>query len=530
MINQLFARKPAEWVASDIKTNQLKRVLSRWNLTTMGVGAIIGAGIFVMTGLAAREYAGPALAISFIIAGLGCSFAALCYAEFASIYPVEGSAYSYSYATIGELFAWIIGWDLILEYAMAASTVAVGWSGYFGKLLGLLHIHLPLWISNDLQTARALVAEASNNGTMPVLEQHYTSLALPEVFGISLAINLPAIIIVLIVTAIITIGVRETAGTNLWLVAIKVSVVLFVIVAGVFFIDTANWSPFIPARGLNGEGVMAFGLAGITAGAAYIFFAYIGFDAVATQAAESKNPTKDLPFAIIASLVICTILYIAVSLVVTGMVNYTLLDKAAPVAAAFMGRGMNFAVWIISIAAVAGLTSVLLVMTMGQTRILMAMSKDGLLPAKIFAYVHPRLKTPSRSSILVGILIALVAGFTPIDTIAKLVNIGTLLAFVLVCISVWRLRYTQPDLPRPFRVKALPLVAILGIVFNFGMMLSLEWENWLRLLIWLLIGLAIYFFYSRKRSLLGKHLKEGNETFHQIGEKHDHDKPTINNE
>ncbi|WP_416867410.1 MAG: amino acid permease [Imperialibacter sp.] len=511
MSTQLFARKPPEWVVRDIKTNPLKKVLSRWNLTTMGVGAIIGAGIFVMTGLAAREYAGPALAISFVIAGLGCSFAALCYAEFASIYPVEGSAYSYSYATIGELFAWIIGWDLILEYSMAASTVAVGWSGYFGKLLGLLHIHLPLWLTNDLHTARALLTEASANGTISTLQQNYSSLAIPEVFGLPLAVNLPAIIIALVVTAIITIGVKETAGTNLWLVAIKVSVVLFVIIAGIFFIDTANWSPFIPARGLNGDGVMAFGFAGIAAGAAYIFFAYIGFDAVATQAAESENPTKDLPFAIIASLVICTVLYIAISLVVTGMVNYTLLDKAAPVAAAFMGRGLNFAVWIISIAAVAGLTSVLLVMTMGQTRILMAMSKDGLLPAKIFGYVHPKLKTPSRSSILIGTLIALVAGFTPIDTIAKLVNIGTLLAFVLVCISVWRLRHTQPDLPRPFRVRALPLVAILGIVFNFGMMLSLEWENWLRLLIWLFIGLLVYFIYSRKHSVLRKHLADASE-------------------
>jgi len=511
MSTQLFARKPPEWVVRDIKTNPLKKVLSRWNLTTMGVGAIIGAGIFVMTGLAAREYAGPALAISFVIAGLGCSFAALCYAEFASIYPVEGSAYSYSYATIGELFAWIIGWDLILEYSMAASTVAVGWSGYFGKLLGLLHIHLPLWLTNDLHTARALLTEASANGTISTLQQNYSSLAIPEVFGLPLAVNLPAIIIALVVTAIITIGIKETAGTNLWLVAIKVSVVLFVIIAGMFFIDTANWSPFIPARGLNGDRVMAFGFAGITAGAAYIFFAYIGFDAVATQAPESKNPTKDLPFAIIASLIICTVLYIAISLVVTGMVNYTLLDKAAPVAAAFMGRGLNFAVWIISIAAVAGLTSVLLVMTMGQTRILMAMSKDGLLPAKLFGYVHPKLKTPSRSSILIGTLIALVAGFTPIDTIAKLVNIGTLLAFVLVCISVWRLRHTQPSLPRPFRVRALPLVAILGIVFNFGMMLSLEWENWLRLLIWLFIGLLVYFIYSRKHSVLRKHLADASE-------------------
>lgn len=518
MISQLFARKPSEWLERDIKSSPLKKVLSRWNLTTMGIGAIIGAGIFVMTGLAAREYAGPALAISFVIAGMGCSFAALCYAEFASIYPSEGSAYSYSYATVGELFAWIIGWDLILEYAMASSTVAVGWSGYFGKFLGLFNIHLPIWAMNDIHTARDLISGATSTGSLSQLEASYSSLAIPELFGFQVAINLPAMLIALIVTAIITLGVRQTAGTNLWLVAIKVAVVIFVIIAGAFFVDTANWTPFIPARAANSDGVMAFGFAGIAAGAAYIFFAYIGFDAVATQASESKNPTKDLPFAIIASLLICTILYIAISLVVTGMVNYTLLDKAAPVAAAFLDRGWNFAVWIISIAAVAGLTSVLLVMTMGQTRILMAMAKDGLLPSKVFAEVHPRLQTPHKSSILVGILIALVAGFTPIETIAKLVNIGTLLAFVFVCSAVWRLRVTQPGLHRPFRVKALPVVASLGIIFNFGMMLSLEWENWVRLIFWLLVGLAVYFLYSKKHSLLGKKLAaEARERSQKVG-------------
>ena len=511
MKNQLFARKPAGWVERDIQNNPLKKVLTKWNLTTMGVGAIIGAGIFVMTGLAARDYAGPALALSFIIAGAGCSFAALCYAEFASIYPSEGSAYSYSYATIGELFAWIIGWDLILEYAMAASTVAVGWSGYFAKLLGLFHIHLPIWLMNDIHTARSLISEATTSGTLDQLALNYSSLAIPQLAGFSFAINIPAIVIVVIVTAIITIGVKETAGTNLWLVIIKVSVVLFVIIAGAWFIDTANWSPFIPVRALNGNGVMAFGFGGIVAGAAYIFFAYIGFDAVATQAAEAKNPRKDLPFGIIASLVICTVLYILMSLVVTGMVNYSLIDKTAPVAAAFAGRGWDFAVWIISIAAVAGLTSVLLVMTMGQTRILMAMAKDGLLSKKVFAEVHPKYKTPYRGSVLVGIMIALVAGFTPIDTIAKLVNIGTLLAFVLVCISVWVLRVKQPGLPRPFKVKALPVVASLGVLFNLGMMLSLEWENWLRLFIWLAAGLAVYFLYAKKHSHLGKFLKSSPE-------------------
>ncbi len=504
---QLFARKPAEWVERDIKNNLLKTVLTKWNLTTMGVGAIIGAGIFVMTGLAARDYAGPALAISFIIAGAGCSFAALCYAEFASIYPSEGSAYSYSYATIGELFAWIIGWDLILEYAMAASTVAVGWSGYFAKLLGLFYIRLPIWLMNDVHTAQTLISEATSTGTLSQLAMQYSSLAIPTVAGVSLAINIPAITIVLLVTTIITIGVKETAGTNLWLVVIKVSVVLFVIIAGAFFIDTANWSPFVPVRSLNSSGVMAFGITGIVAGAAYIFFAYIGFDAVATQAAEARNPTKDLPFGIIMSLIICTVLYILMSLVVTGMVNYTAIDRTAPVAAAFAGRGWDFAVWIISIAAVAGLTSVLLVMTMGQTRILMAMAKDGLLPKKIFAEVHPKYKTPYKGSVIVGAVIALVAGFTPIDTIAKLVNIGTLLAFVLVCISVWVLRVKKPELNRPFRVKFLPVIASLGVLFNLGMMLSLGWENWLRLFTWLAAGMVVYFLYSKKHSLLGKHLK-----------------------
>lgn len=511
MIKQWKAKKTLDMYEQDMLQSGLKRVLGKWSLTALGVGSVIGAGIFVMTGLAAKEYAGPALALSFVVAGMGCAFAGLCYAEFASIIPVEGSAYAYSFATVGELFAWIIGWDLILEYSMASSTVAVGWSGYFLKLLGLFHVHLPLWLANDLYSANHLLAKATADGTLAELSAGYSSLEIPHLFGIPIAINLPAVVVCLLITWILLRGIKEAANTNLLMVVLKVSVVLFVIIAGAFFIDPKNWDPFIPAPALNSQGTMAFGFAGVMAGAAYVFFAYIGFDTVSTQAGEARNPRKDVPFGLLVSLLICTVLYISVSLVITGMVKYTDLDIKAPIAAAFAHYGLNIAVWLISIAAVAGLTSVLLVQMLGQSRLFLAMAKDGLLPKKLFAEIHPKTKVPYRGTALIGIAVAIVAGLIPIETIAKLVNIGTLFAFVMVCIAVMMMRSRQPNLNRPFKVPYVYIIAPLGIIFNLGMMLSLGWENWMRLFIWLGLGMIVYFLYSQHHSVIRKRMQENKD-------------------
>lgn len=505
-INQIFARKPVELFEEDIQKSGLKRVLSKWGLTAMGIGAIIGAGIFVLTGLAAKEYAGPALAFSFIIAGIGCAFAALCYAEFASLLPVEGSAYAYSYATMGELFAWIIGWDLILEYAMASASVAVGWSGYLGKLLALFDVHLPLWLSNDYATATSMISEATAKGTLSQLATHYTHLDIPSIAGIPIAFNLPAFLIIGLVTVILVIGVKEAANTNLMMVVIKLAVILFIIFAGLFYINPENWHPFVPERIIDSKGLGHFGWLGVLSGASYVFFAYIGFDTVSTQAGEAKNPQKDVPFGIIVSLILCTALYILVSLVLTGMVNYKDIDITAPLSAAFGQYGLGYATLIISFAAVAGLTSVLVVMLLGQSRVFYAMAKDGLLPKSFFGALHPKFRTPYKASILTGIVVGLVAAVTPIDKIAKLVNIGTLLAFVLVCGAVWIMRIKEPNRPRVFKTPFLPVVATLGILSNLTMMLALELENWLRLVIWLGIGMVVYFWYGKKNSVLKEYL------------------------
>ncbi len=504
MSQQWRAKKTLAMYEQDMKSSGLKRVLGKWSLTALGIGCVIGAGIFVMTGLAAKEYAGPALALSFVVAGLGCCFAALCFAEFASIIPVEGSTYAYSYATVGELFAWIIGWDLIIEYSMSSSTVAVGWSGYFLKLLGLFHIHFPIWLVNDLSTAKLLLQEATAKGTLSELSAHFSSIEIPQVFGYSIAFNVPAVAVCLFITYILVRGIREAANTNLALVVLKVAVVIFVIVTGAFYIDVNNWTPFIPAPALNSQGTMAFGFTGIMMGAGYVFYAFIGFDAVSTQAGEAKNPKKDVPFAIIVSLLICTVLYISVSLVLTGMIKYTELDIIAPIASAFGKYGLNFSVWFISIAAVAGLTSVLLVNILAQSRLFLAMSKDGLLPKSIFGKLHSRFKTPYIGTILTGAVIAITAGVVPIETIAKLVNIGTLFAFTMVCIAVLIMRYKQPGVHRPFKVPFLPVIASLGIFFNVAMMTYLEWDNWIRLFVWLGLGLIVYFAYSQRHSVLGK--------------------------
>ena len=484
----LFRKKPVSAYEADMKKSELKRVLTKWGLTSLGIGAIIGGGIFTLTGIAAHNFAGPALALSFVIAGIGCVFAALCYAEFSSVLPVEGSAYAYAYGTIGELFAWFIGWNLILEYMMGATTVAVAWSGYFEKLLHLFGIDLPIWLMNDPISAKEKVAALIAAG-QPVTDMGF-------------AFNLPAFIITWIVTMILVKGIKEAARTNNIIVVIKVAVVLFVIIAGAFYIDTANWHPFIPAEIVDEKGDSHFGWSGVITAATIVFFAYIGFDAVSTQAGEAINPKKDVPFAIIASLLICTFLYIVVSLILTGMVKYDQLDLRAPVASAFAAVGLTWAVYLITIAAVAGLTSVMLVMMLGQTRIFLGMANDGLLPKGLFGAIHPKFKTPWKSTILVGLLISIVAALTPIDKVSEMCSMGTLLAFGMICIAVWILRVKEPNLERPYKVPMLPVVAILGAGFNVFLMTQTRFDTKVAFLIWSALGFIVYFAYSRRNSKL----------------------------
>lgn len=479
----VWRKKPVSHFERDMKKNDLNRVLTRWGLTSLGIGAIIGGGIFTLTGIAAHDHAGPALALSFAIAGVGCLFASLCYAEFASILPVEGSAYAYSYGTMGELFAWIIGWNLILEYMMGATTVAVAWSGYFEKLLHQFDIHPPMWLMNDALTA----AEKAHEAGIPT----------PD-----FAFNLPAFLITWVVTAILVKGIKEAAKTNNMIVILKVAVVLFVIFVGFFFIDTDNYVPFIPETVNNADGSTSFGWSGVVTAATIVFFAYIGFDAVSTQAGEAINPKKDVPFAIIMSLLICTVLYIIVSLVLTGMVPYNELDIKAPVASAFEGIGMPWATVLITIAAVAGLTSVMLVMMLGQTRIFLGMAKDGLLPFKVFGKIHETYKTPFRSTLLVGGIVSIVAATTPIDKVSEMCSMGTLLAFAMISIAVLIMRIKQPDLERPFKAPAVWFVSIAGAGFNFGLMYFVRPDTWVAFIIWSTLGLIVYFLYSRKHSNL----------------------------
>jgi APA family basic amino acid/polyamine antiporter len=472
---------------ADIKKSELKRVLGKWSLTAIGIGAIIGGGIFVLTGTGAYYNAGPALALSFVIAGIACVFAALCYAEFASILPVEGSAYAYAYGTVGEIFAWIIGWGLILEYAMGSMTVAVSWSGYFAKLLKMFGLHLPIWLTSDPQTYWA----AGNSG---------------------FSMNLPAFFIVLFVISILVRGTKGAAKANNFIVILKVSAIIFVIIAGVFFINTANWTPFIPEATTiteNGVSHSAYGFGGVVAGASAIFFAYVGFDAVSTQAGEAINPKKDVPFAIITSLIICTILYILVSLVLTGMMHYTDFNPLgkypdaikAPVAYAFDIAGQAWAGYIITIAATIGLISVLMVMIMGQSRIFLGMSKDGLIPAT-FSKVNPKTGVPTKNLLILGLVISIIASLTPINDLAHMTSFGTLFAFTMVCVAVWVLRVKEPALQRNFRVPALPLIACLGILINVYLIFNLSREAKTYSFAWLIIGFIIYFLYSKRNSKL----------------------------
>jgi APA family basic amino acid/polyamine antiporter len=487
-MSKIWRKKPISLFEAEMKKSELNRVLGRWGLTSLGIGAIIGGGIFTLTGIAAHEYAGPALAISFVIAGLGCLFAALCYAEFSSVLPVEGSAYSYSYGTMGEIFAWIIGWNLILEYMMGATTVAVAWSGYFEKLLHQFNIHPPLWLMNDPITAATKYQEIGQVAP-------------------SICFNLPALLITWVVTSILVRGIKEAAKTNNIIVILKIAVVLFVIFVGFFFIDTGNYHPFVPERVIDSSGSGHYGWSGVITAASIVFFAYIGFDAVSTQAGEAINPKKDVPFAIIVSLLICTILYILVSLVLTGMVRYDALDMKAPVASAFEGVNLGWATVLITIAAVAGLISVMLVMMLGQTRIFLGMSKDGLLP-KMFGEIHAKFKTPFKSTILVGFIISIVSSLTPIDKVSEMCSMGTLLAFAMIALAVLVLRYKQPDLERPFKVPFLPVISVLGVLFNATLMLFVRKETWIAFLIWSSIGLIVYFLYSRKNSKLNEYEKK----------------------
>src|SRR5947208_2304182 len=524
MGNPLFAKKPMSLLLAESQEqggHSLKRTLGPFQLTALGVGAVIGAGIFVLSGLGAH-YAGPGLMLSFVLSGIGCALAALCYAEFAAMIPLAGSAYTYAYATLGELFAWIIGWDLTLEYAMGASTVSSGWSNHFIELLDIFHIRMPLWLAYDhwtaLETAEKMVARQMAQaldpslvpGTQAFLDKvsalvmaHSPELAqrahdlvnAPKVFGVEIGFNLPAFVIALVITAILAIGIKESARFNSTIEVIKVSVVLFVLALGFRYVNPSNW-------GSDWHSFAPFGFSGIGAGAANIFFAYIGFDAVSTTAQEAKNPQRDLPIEIIASLLICTALYVSVAAVLTGMVPWRDVNIEAPIARAFMDRGLTVASHIITLGALAGLTSVMLVLLLGQTRVLYSMANDGLLPKKFFADLHPQFRTPWKNTMLVGALAAVVGSVTPIDDIGKMVNIGTLLAFVIVCTAVMVLRKTRPDQPRPFRTPLVPLVPILGILFNGYMMYKLGWINWARLIGWLVIGLFIYFTYGIKHSRL----------------------------
>ncbi|MCC6417686.1 MAG: amino acid permease [Gemmataceae bacterium] len=496
MAKQLFARKSLKLLLEEMRgDHRLRRVLGPVTLTALGIGAVIGAGIFVATGQAANQTAGPALMVSYMVAGVTCIFAALCYAEFASMAPVAGSAYTYAYTTLGELGAWIIGWDLVLEYAVGAATVANGWSSYFRRVLGKFNLDFPEGFRS------AALEYNEKTGGFDRTDSF---------------INLPAVLIVFIVTLVLVKGIKESAGFNAVMVGIKVAAVLFVILVGMFFIDPSNYVPFAPygwtglsffGAPIHGEANQAGDPLGMIAGAAIIFFAYIGFDSVSTHAEEAIKPQRDVPIGIIASLVICTVLYVGVVAVLTGMVSYDQIDPNAGVSKAFEQVGLGWADLIISAAGVAGITSVLLVMMLSAPRVFLAMARDGLVPRAFFSDVHPRFRTPWKSTILIGLFVAILAGLLPIGALLHLTNIGTLFAFVVVCAAVLIMRRTDPGAERPFRCPWVPLVPLLGIASCLLLMFSLPPANWYRLLGWLGLGLLIYYFYGRHHSILGKELR-----------------------
>lgn len=467
MTSRLFRTKPINQILADADhpDHRLKKTLTAWDLTALGIGAIIGTGIFVLIGTAIvgdshRPGSGPGIILSFILSGLTCAFAALCYAEFSAMIPVAGSAYTYSYATLGEFLAWITGWNLILEYGVACVAVAIGWSGYFNNLLSLAGLELPHW---------ATYPPGGPDG------------------GIA---NIPAAIIVLLVTIILVIGIKESARVTGYIVCLKLAVILFFIAVGTPAVNPENWTPFMPQ-----------GFAGVGAAAAIIFFAYIGFDAISTVAEETQNPQRDLPIGIIASLSICTVLYIAVAAVLTGLIPYTKIDIHAPVADALRLAGFKWGAALVAVGAVAGITSVLVVMMLGQVRVFFAMSRDRLLGPWLSA-VHPRFGTPHRATIVTGGAVAVLAALIPIGDAADMTNIGTLFAFVLVCLGVMILRYTKPDQPRPFRLPFMPIVPILGMLACLGLMAFLPGLTWIRFGVWTVIGVLVYAGYGLKHSKL----------------------------
>lgn len=506
MRSRLFTTKPINDILNDSeeKGKGFKRALTATNLTTLGIGAIIGAGIFVITGQAAAQYAGPAIVLSFLISGVACAFAGLCYAEFASMIPIAGSAYTYAYATMGEFFAWLIGWDLILEYLFAASTVSVGWSGYLVSFLKDFGVHIPPYLT---AATGSILVYIQDSGWVIETKQLISQMAaagtdISALPHMTAWFNLPAMLIIATLTVLLVTGIKESANFNNIMVIVKVSVIILFIALGFAFIQGVNWKPFIPE---NQGGFGNFGWTGILRAAGVIFFAYIGFDAVSTAAQEAKNPRRDMPIGIMGSLGISTILYILVAIVLTGIVSYTSLNVADPMAVGVnaMGEGMFWLRPIIKIAAIAGLSSVILVMMLGQPRIFYSMSNDGLLP-KFFSKVHPRFKTPYVSTIMTGSVALIFAGILPISVLAELVSIGTLLAFVIVCIGIIVLRKTRPDIHRPFKTPWVPVIPILGAAVCLAQMIALPFDTWLRLLLWMGIGFIIYFTYSVRHSKFRK--------------------------
>jgi APA family basic amino acid/polyamine antiporter len=474
----LFATKPLERIMSESEggEHQLKRTLGATSLIALGIGAIIGAGLFSLTGLAAAQNAGPAVVLSMVVAAIGCAFAGLCYSEFSCMIPVAGSAYTYAYATLGEWIAWIIGWDLVLEYAVGAATVSISWSAYVVSLLNDFGLTLP---------AQFLAG--------PFEPVHVPGG--PDIQGV---VNLPAMFIVVCISLLLMLGIQESARINGIIVVIKLTVVVVFILLGWAYINPSNYTPFIPAN----EGEFGrFGISGIMAGAGTIFFAYIGFDAVSTAAQEAKNPKRDMPIGIIGSLVICTILYVLFSHVMTGIVNYKDLGVAAPVAVAVDKTPYAFLKMLVKFGIISGFTSVILVMLLGQSRVFYSMSRDGLV-GRLFSDIHPKFQTPWRSNLLFCLFVAPLGGFLPLKVVGHMTSIGTLFAFVIVCAGVLVMRRTHPNTPRPFKTPLVPLVPVLGILWNFSMMYSLGADNWIRLIVWLVIGQVIYFIYSRKHSRL----------------------------